>query len=424
MASHSLKQGDSLYTVQMMDTFIARSPQMVPPQFKKGDKIETGIRVLDVFKNAEIGEAFNEKFISIKLQMDKSPADNDYVKSWYGIAEKFQREFNFVAYPSFLFFSPEGSLVYRGVGYKSNEALIALSKDAVDPNKQYFVLKQNYKNGRIKKPKDVIVFIAVARQNGDADFAKEVAKKYKTSYFDKLNMEQLYSIDNFLFIKEYYELVNSQDGIFTLFRNFPSKCDSLVPGLAKLIVNYVIRKEEITPLLNYNDPKSTDWDLITSNINGKYGKDNTELLLQARMSFAFKTKNWREYTSLKDSEISSKKVSPNDSAVYAWDLNISAWNTYLACNDSTALTRALSWSDRSIQILSHIGTSSEQYFDTKARILYKLGHVQEAIENERKAIDVGIEQAQKSGGGKGGFYDEYSLVLSRMKNGEPIIDNE
>lgn len=46
----SLKQGDSLYTVQLMDTFMARSPQMVPPQFKKGDKLETGIRILDVFK--------------------------------------------------------------------------------------------------------------------------------------------------------------------------------------------------------------------------------------------------------------------------------------------------------------------------------------------------------------------------------------
>jgi len=52
----SLKQGDSVYTVQMMDTFMARAPQMVPPQFKKGDKIETGIRVVDVFKNAEAAQ--------------------------------------------------------------------------------------------------------------------------------------------------------------------------------------------------------------------------------------------------------------------------------------------------------------------------------------------------------------------------------
>ena len=35
-----LKEGDSLFTVQVMDTFIARNPQAIPPEFQKGDKIE------------------------------------------------------------------------------------------------------------------------------------------------------------------------------------------------------------------------------------------------------------------------------------------------------------------------------------------------------------------------------------------------
>ncbi|HUQ96027.1 MAG TPA: FKBP-type peptidyl-prolyl cis-trans isomerase, partial [Chitinophagaceae bacterium] len=47
----SLKQGDSLYTVQLMDTFIARNPQMIPPNFKKGDTIKTSIKIIEVFKN-------------------------------------------------------------------------------------------------------------------------------------------------------------------------------------------------------------------------------------------------------------------------------------------------------------------------------------------------------------------------------------
>jgi FKBP-type peptidyl-prolyl cis-trans isomerase FkpA len=47
----SLKVGDSLYAVQVMDTFIARNPQMIPPQFKKGDKIETSVKVISAFKN-------------------------------------------------------------------------------------------------------------------------------------------------------------------------------------------------------------------------------------------------------------------------------------------------------------------------------------------------------------------------------------
>ena len=45
----TMKKGDSLYAVQLMDTFIARNPSNIPPTFKKGDKIITKLRVVDVF---------------------------------------------------------------------------------------------------------------------------------------------------------------------------------------------------------------------------------------------------------------------------------------------------------------------------------------------------------------------------------------
>lgn len=378
----------------------------------------------EVYSNAEVGEEFNKNFIAIKLQMDKSSADNEYVKSWYAIAEKFQKEFSFEGYPSFLFFSPQGNLVYRGVGYKSKETLIALSKDAVDPGKQYFVLKNNYKVGKIKKQEDVRAFIDVARGNGDKDFAEEVAAKYKKDFIDRLRIDQLCTIDNLLFIKKYFNLVHSQDVVFSLFQHYPSKCDSLIPGLANAVVNSVIQREEIISKLNYNNPQLTNWDLITSNISSKYSnKIAEELVPKARIRFAFKTKNFKEYAILKDQEISNQTAPIEDSGMYSWDLNMAAWNTFLACDDSTVLVKALSWSDRSIQILSYIkADSSEQYLDTKARILYKLGRISEAIENEQKAIDLGMASAQKSGGGKSVFYNEYTAVLKRMKNGESIMN--
>lgn len=52
----SLKSGDSLYTVQLMDTFIARNPQMIPPNYKKGDTIKTSIKIVAVFKNSEAAQ--------------------------------------------------------------------------------------------------------------------------------------------------------------------------------------------------------------------------------------------------------------------------------------------------------------------------------------------------------------------------------
>jgi len=53
----SLHIGDSLVTVQMMDTFIKRAPQNIPPQFKKGDRVVTLIKVLATFSSDSLARA-------------------------------------------------------------------------------------------------------------------------------------------------------------------------------------------------------------------------------------------------------------------------------------------------------------------------------------------------------------------------------
>ncbi|HVZ57527.1 MAG TPA: FKBP-type peptidyl-prolyl cis-trans isomerase [Chitinophagaceae bacterium] len=47
-----LKVGDSLVTVQMMDTFLRKSPELLS-QFKRGDRIVTSFQVLGVFRKFE-----------------------------------------------------------------------------------------------------------------------------------------------------------------------------------------------------------------------------------------------------------------------------------------------------------------------------------------------------------------------------------
>lgn len=55
-----LKEGDSVITVQSVDTFIARDPRSVPPNWKKGDRLETVMKVLKVFKTRELAMADEE----------------------------------------------------------------------------------------------------------------------------------------------------------------------------------------------------------------------------------------------------------------------------------------------------------------------------------------------------------------------------
>ncbi|MEI6945832.1 FKBP-type peptidyl-prolyl cis-trans isomerase [Paraflavisolibacter sp. H34] len=49
----TLKVGDSVYAVQLIDTFMKRNPGGIPPQFKKGDKLISTIKIEGVFKSQE-----------------------------------------------------------------------------------------------------------------------------------------------------------------------------------------------------------------------------------------------------------------------------------------------------------------------------------------------------------------------------------
>jgi FKBP-type peptidyl-prolyl cis-trans isomerase len=56
-----LKVGDSVVATQMLDTFINRNPQNIPPQFKKGDKIISYIKILAVYKSDSAARAEYDK---------------------------------------------------------------------------------------------------------------------------------------------------------------------------------------------------------------------------------------------------------------------------------------------------------------------------------------------------------------------------
>ena len=82
----SLKVGDSMVATQMMDTFIKRSPQNIPPQFKKGDRIMTYIKILDVFEtdSAMAADEANErqKFSSHR---ERSKVSSFFLVHWGNI---------------------------------------------------------------------------------------------------------------------------------------------------------------------------------------------------------------------------------------------------------------------------------------------------------------------------------------------------
>ena len=57
----TLKEGDSIYTERLVDTFMKRTPGQLPPNFKSGDKIITTLKILKVLNTEEETRADYEK---------------------------------------------------------------------------------------------------------------------------------------------------------------------------------------------------------------------------------------------------------------------------------------------------------------------------------------------------------------------------
>lgn len=69
------------------------------------------------FKNSEVAAVFNEKFINIKIEVEKD-ADGPALASKYGIK----------AYPTLLFIDGDGKLVKSIVGFQNETQLLAIGQ--------------------------------------------------------------------------------------------------------------------------------------------------------------------------------------------------------------------------------------------------------------------------------------------------------
>ena len=90
-----LKKGDSVVATQMMDTFIKRNPQNIRPQFKKGDRIITYIKILNVFTSDSLYQVDNNaEMLKYAPQMKKEQEEQNAKaeKEMMEIKQKEERE--------------------------------------------------------------------------------------------------------------------------------------------------------------------------------------------------------------------------------------------------------------------------------------------------------------------------------------------
>jgi len=159
----------------------------------------------NVFTHPEVGEYYNQAFIALKLDMEKSEG------------RKFGQEFPVRAYPTLFYINEKGELLKKVVGGKSVEQFLALGQEIAGSYDRSGDLAELYENG--DRDFDVVLKYVSALNNANKSSTK-IANDYLRE------QKELTSNQRAQFL---YEAMTSADSrLFTLFIKNRAVIESLV----------------------------------------------------------------------------------------------------------------------------------------------------------------------------------------------------
>jgi thioredoxin-related protein len=377
----------------------------------------------NVFSDKSLGTLINEDFIAIKIQIDSTNTDDEHVRSWYTDSRLLKNRYSIEAFPTTLFLSPDGNLIFKSIGYKNAANIIKIAKFASDPqiSRQLNDDIAKFHNGSLALDRLADLPTNVKDLIGDEDLALAIAQEYKQRYLDKIPSNSAITKENLDYICKNggSKLLNSNDDYFKFAYNHPAKLDSIVQGrVAYFFVTGVIKKEEIDSRINElkaSKQKDKIWMMIEKNIQRKFPKaDAKQIVISAEKNFYFSIGDWDNYTKFRSIELLKYPLTDTDELAVTLQLNEPAWQVFLSTSNKNALKRAIAWSEKSILMLKP--NSNPEFYDTKANLLYKLGHIKEAIATQELAVKL---YKESMAGKEIVFKSNIEDNLSKMKSGIP-----
>jgi len=334
-----------------------------------------------VYANDSVGAFINDKFISVRIQMDTTQKDDADTRHWYSTADVLGQKYHIGEYPSYLFFSPDGRAVHKALGEMDSKDFLRMARAAMDENQQYYTLLTKYRNGE-KNYTLMPVLVSMADNLGQDSILYQVARDYVCHYLTVLTEEKLWTRENIQFVYRYRDVVSYGDKMFQLYYQNRKMIDSAMkePGVANNLINYVIYRDEIEPSVEKSLRSKTEpnWRQLKKNIERSYGEYYAmNNVVHGRVEYYHSEKEWGEYVKYFIWQQEANGIeSWTNGRSNGFALNNNAYEVFQYGNRKWELRKALSWVNRSLSM------AAKPYafeLDTKANILYKLGRKQEAM---------------------------------------------
>ncbi len=352
----------------------------------------------EIFPLKETGDAVNPHYICVGIQIDSTGEDPESVKLAYRDARLIEANYHIRAYPTFLYFNPDGQLVHRTVGSTRNAAEFILNtKNAMNPERQYYSVIEKFRSGN----RDTVMMeslIDLAIQNENGFLADSVIRAWLPL------IKNVYTTNRLQMITQI--AIEPGTPEFDLFYHNAEKINRLFkPGFAENVVMNAVIQHNPSILTAFNNPASTpDWNKIYTEISTQYGDALAhQIVISVKPVYYKKNKNWDLFIKnllpfLKEYEASLDPV----------DLNNGAWDIFQYSTNTDDLHYGLSISERSMNSQKN----NPGFIDTYANLLYKLGRKTEAIAKETEALNLTEPSERPS----------YQETLDKMKSGAKTWD--
>lgn len=308
----------------------------------------------ETFTREDVGEMVNEKFVSVKINFEK------------GIGVDLAMKYRVRGYPTLLFFTPQGQLVGRVVGYNSDPAdwmeevgemlnpelhpPSTVDPDVLDPGFPAFFKESFTRDGVRGTPADpdtVSTWLA-AQEDPFSEVVFNVLKmsqtneewdsffmKNKNQYIKKFGEEEVNDKISSIFMMKGYKLMNEGDE----------------EGLNNLI----------------------------SEVRESVSEDLAKSMSFLKLDLYLSTERYEEYMELASANFQNEEGKLNDGFI-----NSICWNVYESVEDEALLSQAADWMAQVVEVKPEYN-----YLDTYAALLLATNQLDEAEKWAKRAIAVG-----------------------------------
>ncbi len=312
-----------------------------------------------VFTNDTVADFYNSNFVNVKMDMEKGEGI-ELAKKW-----KIQ------AYPTLLYFSPEGEMIHRICGaYPANEFVLG-GENALNPEKQFGQFVKKYENGN-RDPEFLAHYVQLLAESCMG------GKEETEVYFATQKDEELTSERNWNLTLMLVDDMNSR-----VFKNLENNKKIFEEKYSKEAVAEKMEQVYTTALMRQLYKKDdAGYEKVQQELTSRKNDLADKAIAAAELN-KFEIRNeWDKYANA-----ASKFVSN-----YAMDdfgtLNSIAWTFYEQIKDPKQLKKAVAWAKKSVSL-----TEKPFNLDTYAHLLYATGNKKEAIVQQKRAIEL----AKKTG---------------------------